>query len=73
MCMKNTIFDTEKIRLERARQGKSISQLAEESRLNMKTIIRIEKNKVNPRIQTIGKIAKALGKDIKEFIHEDRN
>ena len=66
--MSSTNYDTAKIKLERARQGKSIVQLAEEATLSPKTVIRIEHNKVIPRPQTVGKIAAALGKDIEEFI-----
>jgi len=66
--MSSTNYDTAKIKLERARQGKSIVKLAKEADLSPKTIIRIEQNKVIPRLQTVGKIAAALGKDIEEFI-----
>ncbi|AEM79503.1 helix-turn-helix transcriptional regulator [Thermoanaerobacter wiegelii] len=66
--MSNVYYDTAKIKLERARQGKSIAQLAEEANLSPKTLIRIEHSKVIPRPQTVGKIAAALGKDIEEFI-----
>jgi transcriptional regulator with XRE-family HTH domain len=66
--MSSTNYDTAKIKLERARQGQSIVQLAEEANLSPKTVIRIEHNKVIPRPQTVGKIAAALGKDIEEFI-----
>lgn len=66
--MSNANYDIPKIKLERARQGKSIVQLAEEANLSPKTVIRIEHNKVVPRPQTIGKIAAALGKDIEEFL-----
>lgn len=66
--MGKTVYDTAKIRLERARQGKSITQLASETNLSAKTVMRIEHNKVMPRPQTIGKIAGALGKDIQDFI-----
>jgi transcriptional regulator with XRE-family HTH domain len=68
MGMGKTVYDTAKIRLERARQGKSITQLASETNLSAKTVMRIEHNKVMPRPQTIGKIAGALGKDIQDFI-----
>lgn len=68
VCMSSTNYDTAKIKLERARQGQSIVQLAEEANLSPKTVIRIEHNKVIPRPQTVGKIAAALGKDIEEFI-----
>lgn len=61
-------FDIEKLQIERARQGKSIVELSRLTGLNIKTIIRIEKNKVVPRSQTVGKIAKALGKDVEDFI-----
>lgn len=62
------LYDHNKIRTERARQGKSIKEVAELANLNIKTVIRIEQSKVNPHPQTVGKIAKALNKDIEEFI-----
>jgi len=71
-CMSNANYDTAKIRLERARQGKSIVQLAAETNLSQKTLMRIEHNKVIPRPQTIGKIAAALGKDIRDFILSEK-
>lgn len=61
-------YDFKKIKLERARNGLSIVQLAKEANLSPKTIMKIEQNKVIPRLQTVGKIAAALGKDIEEFI-----
>jgi len=61
-------FDIQKLKMERARQGKSMHQVAELAMLDIKTIVRIEKCRVIPRIQTVGKIANALGKDIEEFI-----
>lgn len=64
----STLYDLEKLKLERARQGKSIRQVAELAMLDVKTIVRIEKHRVTPRIQTIGKIANALGRDVEEFI-----
>lgn len=64
--------DSKKIRLERARHGLSIVELAKEANLSPKTIIRIEQNKVIPRLQTIGKIATALGKDIEDFITKNK-
>ncbi|WP_422448982.1 helix-turn-helix domain-containing protein [Thermoanaerobacterium sp. DL9XJH110] len=66
--MSESKYDLSRIKLERARQGKSIVQLAEEANLSPKTVMRIEHNKVIPRPQTIGKIAAALGKDIEGFI-----
>lgn len=67
---KRYLVDTEKIKMERARQCVSVEKLAKKARLDPKTIIRIEKKMVNPRIQTIGSIARALDKDIEEFIEE---
>lgn len=65
-------YDVEKLKMERARQGKSIRRLADLAVVDPKTIIRIEKSEVKPRIQTIGRIAKALNKDITDFIREDQ-
>lgn len=64
-------FDIEKLKMERARQGKSMRQIAELTMLDIKTIVRIENYKVNSRIQTIGKIANALGKDVEDFINKN--
>jgi len=66
--MSKPIFDVNKIRLERARLGKSITQLAAETKLSPKTISRIEQEKTTPRLHTVGKIAAALGKDIEDFL-----
>jgi putative transcriptional regulator len=59
----------EKLKLERARQGKGIGEVAELAGLDPKTISRIEKGRVIPRPQTIGKIAKALGKNYEDFLY----
>lgn len=66
-------IDYEKFMLERAKQGKSIRELAEQAQLDIKTVIRIEKQKVVPRPQTVGKIAKALGKDLEYFLQPLNN
>jgi len=60
-------IDFEKLKLERVRQGKSIKQVAELAQLDVKTIIRIEKRRVIRRDHTVGKIAKALNKDVEDF------
>lgn len=60
-------IDIGKIRLERANQGLSISELAKITGINKYTISRLENNKTMPRLDTIGKIAKALGKTIEDF------
>lgn len=61
------LYNVKKIRLERAKQGKSIRELADLAKLDPKTVSRIEKQKVIPRPQTIGKIAAALGKNYEDF------
>ncbi len=66
-------IDYQKVRLERAKQGKSITQLAKEANVNTKTISRIENSQVIPRPQTMGKIARALGIDYEDFyLREDK-
>lgn len=66
-------IDVDKIILERANQGLTMSELAEKSGLNLKTVSRLENGQVNTSITTIGKIAKALGKRIEDFaVNEKR-
>lgn len=43
-------------------------QLAEKSGIGINTIVRIERNQTDPRPQTIGKLAEALGIDPSELI-----
>lgn len=62
-------IDYNKFKLERARQGRSIEEVAQLAGLDPKTISRIEKRRVIPRPQTIGKIARALGKNYEDFLY----
>ncbi|WES33307.1 helix-turn-helix transcriptional regulator [Ruminiclostridium papyrosolvens DSM 2782] len=62
------LYDGERISVERARRGISMRQLAEQAKLDVKTIARIEQNQVRPRPQTVGRIAAVLGMDIIDFI-----
>ncbi|WP_425447732.1 helix-turn-helix domain-containing protein [Dethiothermospora halolimnae] len=60
-------FDVDKIKIERAKQCLTLKQLAKKSKLNRDTLSRIENNRTNPRLITIAKIAKALGKELEHF------
>ena len=62
------IYDGEKIKMERARQGISLQELADRAMLDIKTVSRIEHGLAKPRAQTVGRISAALGKDITEFV-----
>ncbi len=61
-------IDTKKLKLERANQGLTYEKLAKMSGIKDDTISRIERGATKPRVDTIGKIAKALGKKIEDFI-----
>jgi transcriptional regulator with XRE-family HTH domain len=66
-CIK---YDADKIRLERGRCGLSRSELAKLADIHFKTIERIEQNKVIPHIQTLGRIAKALNRELEYFLQQ---
>lgn len=59
-----------KLRLERARAGFTVDDLSKKSKVGRQTISRIEKGMTEPRISTIGKIAKALNIDVEELIED---
>ncbi len=61
-------IDIHKLMLERANQGLSASELAVKAGLGRQTVSRIEKGEAEPRIATIGKLAKALGKKVEDFV-----
>lgn len=58
----------EQLRLWRMRRTLTQGQLAEKSGIGINTIVRIERNQTDPRPQTIGKLAEALGIDPSELI-----
>lgn len=61
-------INTKKIALERAKQGLTIIELSKKAGVHKQTISRIENNVLKPRIDTVGKIANALGKSLEDFI-----
>lgn len=64
-------IDIRKIMVERINQGLSASELAKKAGLGKNTITNIENRNVTPRLHTLGKIAKALGKSIEDFKKEE--
>ncbi|MDF9412959.1 XRE family transcriptional regulator [Brevibacillus laterosporus] len=61
-------IDIKKIAVERINQGISSSELSKKAGLGKNTVNNIEKRIVTPRSHTLGKIAKALGKKIEDFM-----
>lgn len=59
-----------RLKIERARAGLTVDDLAKRSKVDGQTISRIEKGVTEPRISTIGKIANALKIDVEELIGE---
>ncbi|MBU5254997.1 helix-turn-helix transcriptional regulator [Tissierella praeacuta] len=65
-------LDINKIKLERANQGLTMGELAEKSGLNLKTISKLENGSDSLRLVTVGKVAKALGKRIEDFVVNEK-
>jgi transcriptional regulator with XRE-family HTH domain len=64
-------IDAKKFILERANQGMTMSELAEKAGVSRKTIYCIENEIGNVRDSTLGKVSKALGKPLEEFIKKE--
>lgn len=64
-------INIEKLNWLRIEQGLSITKLAKKADISKATISRLLKNKVNARLDTIGKIAKALNVDVKELFFNE--
>jgi transcriptional regulator with XRE-family HTH domain len=62
------LYIGEKLRETRKRKLLTQQQLAERSSVGIATIIRIERNQVEPRGSTIRKLAEALGVDPHELV-----
>jgi transcriptional regulator with XRE-family HTH domain len=62
------LYIGEKLRETRKRKLLTQQQLAERSGVGIATIIRIERNQVEPRGSTIRKLAEALGVDPHELV-----
>lgn len=61
-------YDADKIRLERGRCGLSMAGLAKAADIHLKTVERIENGKTVPRLQTLGRISKALNRELEYFL-----
>ena len=59
-----------KVMLARANAGLTLNELSEKCGIARNTISRIEKEKVQARISTLGKIARALGKPVEYFLEK---
>lgn len=59
-----------KLKIERARAGLTVDGLAKKSNVDSQTISRIENGKTEPRVSTLGRIAKALNIDVEELIDQ---
>jgi DNA-binding XRE family transcriptional regulator len=61
-------INVEKIAIERAKQNINLQELAQKTGLKSQTISNIERREVRPRLITVSKIAKALGKCVEDFL-----
>lgn len=66
--MLTVLYIGDKLRQTRKRSLLTQQQLADKSGVGVNTIIRIERNKVEPQGQTIRKLAGALGVDPKDLL-----
>lgn len=57
-----------KINLLRIKKGMSITELAQKSKLAKATVSRVLSNKSDARLDTIGKLAKALNVEVEQII-----
>jgi len=51
----------------RTGRGLSIRKLAEEARVSTETVYSLEHGRRQPSVRTLGKIARALGVEVKDF------
>lgn len=63
-------IDIKKIIYERANQGLNLRELSKKSGIMVTTIQRMERGE-KVRLDTIGKIAKALGKGVEDFVIDE--
>ena len=66
-------IDTQKILYERVNRGMSARELASKAGISKNVITNIERGYVVPRLQTVGKIANALGKKVEDFILKEES
>jgi transcriptional regulator with XRE-family HTH domain len=61
------MIDATKIRQIREARGMSTRQLAAEAGISTETVYSVEHGKRQPSMRTLGKIARALGVEVKDF------
>ena len=61
--------DLKKLEIAQAEKGLDNQMLCEAANISMTTLIRIKSNKVNSRVITVGKLAKALGVEVKTILN----
>ncbi len=61
------MIDNKKFRQIRERKGMSTRGLASEASVSTETIYAIEHGKRQPSVTTLGKLARALGVEVKDF------
>lgn len=64
-------IDVKKIIYERANQCMTLKSLSKKSGVMLATLQRMEKGERAPRLDTVGKIAKALGKGVEDFVIDE--
>lgn len=67
-CILNYKINTKKIALDRAKLGLSISELSAISEVGRSTISRIERGVGKNRLDTVARVAKALGRDVEAYL-----
>lgn len=63
-------IDTEKLDILIATKGEMLKDIADKSGLSTNSFRNIRQGKSNPRLSTIGRIAKALNVDVQDIIQE---
>jgi transcriptional regulator with XRE-family HTH domain len=58
----------DKLKRQRTRRALTQAQLAERAGVTTATVARIERNEIEPRMTTLGKLAQALGVDSAELV-----
>jgi putative transcriptional regulator len=61
------MVNPQKVRDTRESRGMSTRDLAREARISTETIYAIEHGKRQPSVRTLGKIARVLGVEVKDF------
>jgi transcriptional regulator with XRE-family HTH domain len=62
------VFIGERLKRQRTRRALTQAQLAERAGVAVATVARIERNEIEPRMTTLGKLAKALEVDPAELV-----